>query len=132
MRAALPQSEGRLRLTGAPTPAPQRPSAVLVHVFAADTPLVNQGIAFAGRRGWVPLVAHLVAAPLTVAAFPVIHQQPASIGSIMSTRSNVNTALRPATIAVAGLPAVASHRLASKRVQCRMQPVRPTSDCAIT
>ena len=89
----------------------------VVFITADDPALVSRGVEMAGRRGRVVLVALLTAAPLQLAAFPIIGKELYVLGSSMSNYDDLRSALELAASGQVDVEAIATHRLPIEEAQ---------------
>jgi len=103
----------------------------VVFVTADDVTLVNLGIEIAKRRGRIVLVALLTDAPLNFHAYPVIGKELEIIGSLMSSKADVEQAIQLAATGQVDVEAIVTHRLPIEDAQRGMELALTKNDNAI-
>ena len=102
-----------------------------VFVTADDVSLVNIALDIARRRGRIVLVALLTEAPLNFAAYSVISKELNIVGSLMSRKEDVDTAIELAASGRVDVEAIATHRLPIEQAQRGMELALTKDDGAI-
>jgi len=102
-----------------------------VFITADDVSLVNTGIEIAKCRGRIVLVALLTEAPLQFAAYPIISKELQIVGSLMSSKADVQKAIDLAASSQVDVEAIAMHRLPIEQVQEGMELALTKDDGAI-
>lgn len=102
-----------------------------VFVTADDITLVNTAVEIAKRHGRIVLVALLTEAPLSLPAYPIIAKELQILGSLMSTKEDVQRAIELASTGQVDVEAIATHTLPIEQAQRGMELVHSKEDGAI-
>ena len=100
-------------------------------ITADDPALVNTAIEISKRHGRIVLVALLTEAPLVLSGYSIIQKELEIIGSLMSTKADVERAIELASSGQVDVEAIATHTLPIEQAQHGMELVHTKQDGAI-